>query len=83
MYFTHTSDQGWPTSTTGGPHNSLKICARAALVYTRTEKRGRMNSVEICYLQTTSYAKRMVKEKVVGLINSTKHKEILVYLVLS
>jgi len=37
-YFMHTSDQGWSTSTTGGLHNLLKICTRAALVYTHTEK---------------------------------------------
>ena len=48
---------------TGSPHNFLRTCLRSTCVYTFIEKggKGQFNSLECCYLPTTSYVKSMVE----------------------
>ena len=55
-------EQGWPTSSTRGPHNSLRIRLRAAHVYTYIARRG--GEIELDrgrYLQAIRYAQSTAK----------------------
>jgi len=72
-------DQGGQLEPTEGPHHSLWTYLRAALVY--LYQVGGLNSPERFYLQVRLEV--CLNDNIVGLINSIKHKEILVHCLLS